>query len=232
MNTHGNLPSAVGQRAGVSPPPPRAPFPFLGGNRNGLGFPRPSSKGWALPAAGCLPDAAQAAIPPQPSRPVTGAEACNWLGTSPIATRHRTGLPVYLPASTPSTVPAGMPGHACFPVCLPNFPAVLVAAGAFLTGAAHAEDACAHYAAHFPAEVVAAWSSDLVCGDTDWAEKGQALVADPNPRMSALVARYGSGEAVRGMLEPHDGLPPVIPLPGAGWLLLSALAGLWAWGRR
>ena len=85
-------------------------------------------------------------------------------------------------------------------------------------------DACAHYAANFPPEVVAEWASDLVCGDTDWKAKGRALVADdPNPRLSELVARYGSGKAVRDMVEAQ---PPVIPLPASVWMPLSALAGL------
>ena len=91
-------------------------------------------------------------------------------------------------------------------------------------------DACRHYQ-DWPVEIVSEWVGDLVCGDIAFEPKGVQPL-DPNPRLTALVARYGSGEAVRAMVQADDRPINVIPLPGAFWLLASALAGLWAWGRR
>ena len=109
--------------------------------------------------------------------------------------------------------------------------AALVVAS-LLAGPSSAEtDACRHFEA-WPVEIVSEWVGDLVCGDIEFAPKGKIQPLDPNPRLTALVARYGSGEAVRAMVQGDDRPINVIPLPGAFWLLASALAGLWAWGRR
>ena len=175
-----------------------------------------------LPGCGTTP---AGDLPARRGLPLLGLHRCG--GASPDAGRCPPARPDTKPQRRPaSTLP--VPG---FLTSLWNFPAVLVAAGLFGT-AAHAEtDACRHYQ-DWPVEIVSEWVGDLVCGDIEFAPKGKIQPLDPNPRLTALVARYGSGEAVRAMVEADDRPINVIPLPGAFWLLASALAGLWAWGRR
>ena len=89
-------------------------------------------------------------------------------------------------------------------------------------------DACEHFAA-WPVEVVRDWIADLVCGDIDFAGKMKLGPVAEFSLWDRLIEQYGSGEAVRAMIAAQESNPlHVIPLPAAGWMLLSAVAALWA----
>lgn len=91
------------------------------------------------------------------------------------------------------------------------------------------DDPCAHYAAHFPPEIVEAWLSDLVCGTADWTAKGAALLRTGGNTMAEVMAKHDmTGEEVREMLMPHA----VVPLPPSGLFLAGALALLVWWRKK
>ena len=77
--------------------------PSLAGNRNGLGIPRPRRKGWALPAAGCLPDAALSGAGSQPARsPACDARPASDLPLLGGALRGRDARPQNRTAGRPA----------------------------------------------------------------------------------------------------------------------------------
>ena len=200
-------------------------LPPLGRMRNGLGISRPAEKGGAIPAAACAPDAAptQAAIPPQPSRPVTGA------GNSGAADAPWPDSRCAKRAASKS------PDRAA---SLLNFPAVLVAAGAFFAGSAHAAsfapvadsfEPCVDMAPGEARDAWAQWWSGLDCLPPVLAEAPTEAPAQPRTQWERLIDTHGSGEAVRLLVQPQERplvVAPAIPLPASVLLLLSALAGL------
>ena len=107
-------------RAALSP----GAQPPLAGNRNGLGIPRPRRKGWALPAAGCLPDADAAPSRAEPRQRRSVATPISGVGKP----QRRTALPVGWQVA--SDIPPRRLASAG------NSPAALVVAGLFAGGAA------------------------------------------------------------------------------------------------
>jgi hypothetical protein len=85
-------------------------------------------------------------------------------------------------------------------------------------------DACEHYRDIFP-DLLAQWIAEgaVVCGYFEFPLKSGAF--SPGPGLSPLeraIALHGEDAVLRFIFDGPP-LPPPIPLPAAGWLLLAAL---------
>ena len=119
----------------------------------------------------------------------------------------------------------------------------IIAAALLLAAPAHAAsfapvadtfDPCLDMAPGEARDAWAQWWSGLDCLPPVLAEAPTEARAQPT-QWDRLIELHGSGEAVRAMVQPQERplvVVPAIPLPASVWLLLTALAGLWAWGRR
>ena len=168
---------------------------------------------------------------------------------SPLLGLHRCGGAFPDAATTQRAGPAPQPTRNAASTSPPwaaslwKLPAAAIVVAGFSAGAHAASfapvadtfDPCVDMAPGEARDAWAQWWSGLDCLPPVLAEAPTDARAQPRTQWERLIELHGSGEAVRLLVQPQERplvVAPAIPLPAAGWLLLTALAGLWAWGRR